>query len=209
MLAVSSTLPAENPENLARPWKQAAPREAPPQDEAAPAASAAARLEGDHQSGCRSTAGGRAAGPDRRAGGASVHRLHPARCRNPRRKREAVVIQAGSFKNKENADKARTTLAALAPVEVTPIEVGGNVYFRVRVGPFAAAAETEVGSGQGQERRISGRQDRRRELSASFPATGLIFDPESLIFAGGRPLGSGRNIPLRSGPVISRVRLAP
>ena len=33
-------------------------------------------------------AGGSATGPDRRAGGASIHRLDPARRRNPRRKRE-------------------------------------------------------------------------------------------------------------------------
>ena len=26
---------------------------------------------------------------------------------------------------------------------MTPIEVGGNVYFRVRVGPFSAASETK------------------------------------------------------------------
>ncbi|MGA7457064.1 MAG: septal ring lytic transglycosylase RlpA family protein, partial [Methyloceanibacter sp.] len=38
-VAAISTLPAENPENLVRPWKQAAPREAP-QGEAAPPASA-------------------------------------------------------------------------------------------------------------------------------------------------------------------------
>jgi cell division protein FtsN len=55
-----------------------------------------------------------------------------------------VVIQAGSFKSKDNADRARTTLAALAPVEVSPIDVGGNVYFRVRVGPFSAASESDT-----------------------------------------------------------------
>jgi cell division protein FtsN len=62
----------------------------------------------------------------------------------PKVQGQGTVIQAGSFKNKENADKARITLAALAPVEVTPIDVGGNVYFRVRVGPFSAASETKT-----------------------------------------------------------------
>ena len=46
-------------------------------------------------------------------------------------------MQAGSFKSRDNADKARTTLAAIAPVEVAEIEADGNTYFRVRVGPFA------------------------------------------------------------------------
>ena len=32
----------------------------------------------------------------------------------------------------------------IAPVDVDPIEVGGEVYFRVRVGPFSAANEAEA-----------------------------------------------------------------
>jgi cell division protein FtsN len=47
-----------------------------------------------------------------------------------------VLIQAGSFKTKENADKASTLLGGIAPVDVAPVEIGGEVYFRVRVGPF-------------------------------------------------------------------------
>ena len=50
---------------------------------------------------------------------------------------QGLVIQAGSFKTKENADKASTLLGPIAPVDVAPVEVGGEVYFRVRVGPFA------------------------------------------------------------------------
>jgi rare lipoprotein A len=50
-------------------------------------------------------------------------------------------VQAGSYKNKANADKVRLELAQLAPVEVAPIEVGGETYFRVRVGPFKGDAE--------------------------------------------------------------------
>jgi peptidoglycan lytic transglycosylase len=62
----------------------------------------------------------------------------------PRPRSGGAIIQAGSFKNKENADRARITLAALGPVEVTPIDVGGDVYYRVRVGPFSATPETKT-----------------------------------------------------------------
>ena len=55
-----------------------------------------------------------------------------------------LLIQAGSFKSKENAEKARAALGAIAPVDVDPIEVGAEVYFRVRVGPFSAANEAEA-----------------------------------------------------------------
>jgi len=50
-------------------------------------------------------------------------------------------VQAGSFKSKANADRARTDLVGLAPVEVAPIEVGGETFFRVRVGPFRGETE--------------------------------------------------------------------
>ena len=141
VLAVSSALPAENPENLG-PWKQVAPRETPRQDEAAPAASA--------QQGWKATTKAVAAQPPAAAPPAPTAALAAPQstgsiplASKPKAQRGGLVIQAGSFKNKENADKARITLAALAPVEVTPIEVGGNVYFRVRVGPYAATAETK------------------------------------------------------------------
>lgn len=47
------------------------------------------------------------------------------------------AIQAGSFKSRDNAERARVTLSAIGPVDVTETNVGGDVYFRVRVGPFA------------------------------------------------------------------------
>lgn len=57
---------------------------------------------------------------------------------------DGPAIQAGSFKNKENAERARTVLSGIAPVDVAEVDVGGEVYYRVRVGPFpdgiAAAA---------------------------------------------------------------------
>lgn len=47
------------------------------------------------------------------------------------------AIQAGSFRNRDNAERARATLSAIAPVDMAEINVGDQVYFRVRVGPFA------------------------------------------------------------------------
>jgi rare lipoprotein A len=54
------------------------------------------------------------------------------------------AIQAGSFRIKDNAERARVTLSAIAPVEVARIESRGKVYFRVRVGPFADETDAEA-----------------------------------------------------------------
>ena len=51
-----------------------------------------------------------------------------------------LSIQAGSFKNKDNAERARAALAGIAPVEVAEIDMGGEIFYRVRVGPFADKA---------------------------------------------------------------------
>jgi rare lipoprotein A len=63
--------------------------------------------------------------------------------------RGALVIQAGAFKVKDNADKARSTLGGIGSVEVAEIDMKGEPFYRVRVGPFrdrkgAKAALTEV-----------------------------------------------------------------
>jgi len=78
----------------------------------------------------------------------SIAPLVPAR---PRRVASSggPAIQAGSFKNKDNAERARGVLSAIGPVDVAKVDVGGEVYFRVRVGPFndeieAAAALPQV-----------------------------------------------------------------
>lgn len=47
------------------------------------------------------------------------------------------LIQAGSFRSQDNAERARSMLGGIAQVEVMPIEVGDTIFFRVRVGPFA------------------------------------------------------------------------
>jgi rare lipoprotein A len=48
-----------------------------------------------------------------------------------------LLIQAGSIRSEDNAERARSVLGGVAPVEVAPVEVGGETLFRVRVGPFA------------------------------------------------------------------------
>lgn len=62
---------------------------------------------------------------------------------------DGPAIQAGSFKNKENAERARAVLSGIAPVDVAEVDVAGEVFYRVRVGPFpdeiaAAAALPQV-----------------------------------------------------------------
>jgi len=47
------------------------------------------------------------------------------------------MIQAGLFKNQENAQRARSALSGVGPVEVAPIADEGETFYRVRVGPFA------------------------------------------------------------------------
>lgn len=63
------------------------------------------------------------------------------------------LIQAGSFRSEDNAERARSLLGGIAPVEVAPAQAGGEILFRVRIGPFAdpetaasaLARVTEVG----------------------------------------------------------------
>ena len=54
------------------------------------------------------------------------------------------AVQAGSFKNKDNAERARSTLSAIAPVDVAEVDVGGELFFRVRVGPFVDDIDAAV-----------------------------------------------------------------
>lgn len=59
------------------------------------------------------------------------------------------AIQAGSFRNRENAERARVLLAGVARVNVDEVKVEDQTYFRVWIGPFrdgiaAAAALPQV-----------------------------------------------------------------
>jgi rare lipoprotein A len=122
--AEKEALPAENPENLALPWREAAPRaEAVPADPAL--------------LGWRATTRPAEPPPPQTTG--SIPRQTKTKAQA-----DGLTIQAGSFKSKENADRARTALSAIAPVEVSPIAVGADVYFRVRVGTFGDASEAEA-----------------------------------------------------------------
>jgi rare lipoprotein A len=118
------TLPAENPDNLNRAWRAAAASsEAPPADRAP-------------QGGQRPTKVAMAASPQT-TGAIPL-------ATQPKAPMTGTVIQAGSFKNKDNAERARSVLSAIAPVDVTPIDVGADVYYRVRIGPFASASEAKA-----------------------------------------------------------------
>jgi peptidoglycan lytic transglycosylase len=55
-----------------------------------------------------------------------------------------VMIQAGSFRNQDNAERARSVLAGIAAVEVAAIDGGSGRLFRVRVGPFTDDGEAEA-----------------------------------------------------------------
>jgi rare lipoprotein A len=123
-IAEREALPAENPENLSLPWKAAAPRAA--SDPADPAVA-----------GWQATTKTAQPAPPQTTG--SIARS--AKAEAPA---AGLLIQAGSFKSKDNADRARSVLGAIAPVEVTPTVVGEETYFRVRVGPFAAVSEAKA-----------------------------------------------------------------
>jgi rare lipoprotein A len=115
-LAEEETLPAENPENLAAPWKVVG---APDQ----------VASIGKRQAGAQASL----QAPPRRAAALDDPQLPTGSTPKPGGR---LLIQAGSFKSKENAARARATLGAIAPVDIAEIEIGGDVYFRVRVGPF-------------------------------------------------------------------------
>ena len=67
-----------------------------------------------------------------------------------------ILIQAGSFKSKDNADRARAQLAAIAPVEMMPIAVGADTYFRVRIGPFSTETDAQSALARAAEAGYSG-----------------------------------------------------
>ena len=55
-----------------------------------------------------------------------------------------IMVQAGTFKNKDNAERARATLSAIAPVDVASIAVRQEQYFCVKVGPFSDPTEAKA-----------------------------------------------------------------
>ena len=69
----------------------------------------------------------------------SREQRRPARA--PDKAPSGIMIQAGSFKSRDNAERARSLLGDIAGVEVAPIDVRGSRFFRVRLGPFAGQSE--------------------------------------------------------------------
>jgi rare lipoprotein A len=62
----------------------------------------------------------------------------------PANRAGGVMIQAGSFRNEDNAERARSVLGAIAAVEVAPIDGSSGRFFRVRLGPFADEQEASA-----------------------------------------------------------------
>ncbi len=48
----------------------------------------------------------------------------------------SYFVQAASFSNSDNAERAKYALGSLGPVSVSPVTVGVTTYYRVRVGPL-------------------------------------------------------------------------
>ncbi len=48
----------------------------------------------------------------------------------------SYFVQAASFSNVDNAERAKYALGSLGPVSVSPVTVGATTYYRVRVGPL-------------------------------------------------------------------------
>jgi rare lipoprotein A len=152
-----ATLPLENPENLQTPWKKAAPVQSAalkPAPQSQPRGVAAHGTPPMGQAG--SSYGWTTVAAPKEAEAvpfdAPLHWQSSPRWAEkpevaetgslppPARSSQQVgkfLIQAGSFKNRDNADRARAALASIAPVEVAETEAGGDVYFRVRIGPFS------------------------------------------------------------------------
>jgi rare lipoprotein A len=129
-LAQEEALPAENPENLAARWKVVGP---PPEEQTASIPETPANEP-------------TIAKPARKRIARSDDLQLPTGG-TPSWKR-GILIQAGSFMSKENAAKARAALGGIAPVDIAEIEVGGDMYFRVRVGPFRDKTAAEAALSQ-------------------------------------------------------------
>ena len=54
-----------------------------------------------------------------------------------------IFVQAGAFTNATNADKLTQILASVGPVTISPREVKGKYFYRVRLGPLATVEEAD------------------------------------------------------------------
>jgi rare lipoprotein A len=61
-------------------------------------------------------------------------------------------VQAGSFTERDRAERVRAALADLGPARISEVWVGDSLYFRVRVGPLGDAAASDRVRGRMIER---------------------------------------------------------
>lgn len=54
-----------------------------------------------------------------------------------------VYVQAGAFLARENAARLLTRLKPIADFEISPRNIGGKLYYRVRAGPIASVEEAD------------------------------------------------------------------
>lgn len=67
----------------------------------------------------------------------SIERREPEQGRSAIASPDApVYLQAGSFRQRQNAERLRDKLADLGTVELNAADIGGATYYRVRMGPF-------------------------------------------------------------------------
>jgi peptidoglycan lytic transglycosylase len=62
----------------------------------------------------------------------------------PVAKATGLIVQAGTFKSKDNAERARSVLSSIAPVDVASVAVRQDQYFCVRMGPFPDLNEAKA-----------------------------------------------------------------
>jgi rare lipoprotein A len=55
--------------------------------------------------------------------------------------RDGYFVQVASYSDPENAGRAKSRLAGLGPVSITPVEAGMGTFYRVRVGPLESVEE--------------------------------------------------------------------
>jgi rare lipoprotein A len=55
-----------------------------------------------------------------------------------------IYIQAGAFVDIQNAERLRQELSRYAATNLFPVEVGGQRFYRVRMGPIATVEEADA-----------------------------------------------------------------
>jgi len=58
-------------------------------------------------------------------------------------KQTAIFIQAGAFTKKKNAESLTAELRKLGPATMTPVKIGGQQFYRVRLGPISSVTEAD------------------------------------------------------------------